>query len=84
MKMISCDKCKILVFFCKMYRHSIIGCFIFCLCLVNAGCEKSNDKKLEFIKKHIAETNQKNIKKHGDLIVPDFLLDEEYVSAVGK
>ena len=39
-----------------------------------SSCQISNDKKNNFINKRIKLTTQKNIDKHGELIVPEFLL----------
>lgn len=53
-------------------KHLLINILLI-LFLAN-GCSKNNDTKKEFIKKNIEKTNNRNISKHGELIVPDFLL----------
>lgn len=39
------------------------------------SCSDGNDKKNHFIQKNIQKINNKNIQKHGKLIIPDLLLE---------
>ena len=53
---------------------------IFSLILVASianSCSSSNDKKNHFIQKNIKKINDKNMHKHSELIMPDFLLEIE-------
>ena len=53
---------------------------IFSLILIASiinSCSSSNDEKNHFIQKNIKKINNKNINKHGELVIPDFLLEME-------
>ena len=46
--------------------------FVFLLCC----CVKSNEQKTEFIQNNIQKTTNKIAEKYGNIIIPDFLMEE--------
>ena len=61
-----------------MFKYfSKISLMILFYSVLICGCEKSNQKKQEFIRQHIKNVNQRNIDKYGELIIPDFLMNED-------
>ena len=57
-----------------------LGCLALMCCIMSVcSCSKTNQQKKEFIKQNLNKTNKTVIegrlfkKKHGDLIVPDFV-----------
>ena len=53
----------------------MVSIFLSCI-----SCEKTEAQKKAFIQQNIKKTNEKVAKKHGQLIIPDLLNDENVLA----
>lgn len=64
-----------------LFKLNLINLFIIInIVLFGVSCEKTDAQKKAFIQKNIKKTNEKIAQKHGKLIIPDFLNDENVLT----
>jgi hypothetical protein len=59
----------------SIHNNKQMAIVLFFLAIIISGCGKSNERKKDFIKENIQKTNNRNIRKHNELIIPDFILN---------
>lgn len=57
--------------FYRLITIAVIALFV-------SGCATTEDEKKKKIQEKISLVNQKNAKKHGELIIPQFLQNNDY------
>ena len=59
-------------------KQTAIVLFFLAITIIS-GCGKSNERKKDFIKENIQKTNNRNMQKHNELIIPDFILNYDEI-----
>ena len=67
----------------QLYKINLMNIFVaMSIVLSCVSCEKTEAQKKVFIQQNIKKTNEKVAKKHGQLIIPDFLSNENVLADI--